>query len=197
MIRQGDARARRARMLEGVRERFLRDPEERKLDVRCGTRAEPVTRDRHCEAGARRKPSRMGFQRRHEAVVVEQRRTQVGHRLPHTVHRVLQQLLDFSECRGIRTARHLAAQGLQRDAERGQVLADEIMQVGGDAAALGLLGRGQAPEQRPDPPLAFALRPVGAQQLGHVAPDAAIAEERTGRVEHRLAADRIVEEHAV
>src|SRR5436190_20621130 len=39
MVRQDDARARCARMLERVCERLLRDPEEGELDVRCRTRA--------------------------------------------------------------------------------------------------------------------------------------------------------------
>ena len=134
----------------------------------------------------------MRFESRQQTVVIEERRTQVGHRLPNGVHRILEQTTQLLECRGmpaLPTRKRGVAEGLQPDPERGQVLTDKIVQIGGNAPALGLLGRGQAPQQRPHAPLAIAQRTFGTQALGHVAPHAPVAQKRAARVEERIAVD--------
>ena len=153
--REGDVGLFRLRVADDVRQRLLRDAVDDELGIRAELRQLRIERAPDDEAGALLDAVAQVAKRRHEPELVEHLRPQPAREPANALERLLG---------GVERARELVGQRgrcrprepVDLEQQRGQPLADLVVQLGGHAPALGLLG-----DQRAEAALAtLGLEPV-------------------------------------
>ena len=137
-------------MLGNVGERLLHDAEHGELGVARKAHRRAAGLRGHLDAGALAEQRGMPAQRGHQAELVQRRGPQVGHHAADRVDGGFHQRSHGVQARaGDQVAARLQPllERLQVDAERGQVLADEVVQLVGDAPPLGFLRLHQPVDQ--------------------------------------------------
>ena len=126
-------------MAGDVRQRLLDDAVDDELLELAQQRPRAVGGEVRRDAPALAEQPHLRAQRGHQAVVVERRRAQLAGQAEQLLHRLVGEALGLLELVGELGRRVLGGRGeAQRDG--GERLVDLVVQVAGDARALGLLG---------------------------------------------------------
>ena len=161
-------------VLDGVRQRLLRDPIEHRLDLARQVETLALYGDRERRAVGHAQPFREALERRSETDVIEHRRTQLDGQAANALEGVQDELANGRH-RLLPRARLEPAQGEQ---DRGERLPGLVMQLARQARSLALLARDdRAHRLAPDPAREIdrGRRAVG-ERLGQ--PEVIVAEAR-------------------
>ena len=124
------------------------------------------------ESAERRLPVEVQSEERgHQSEVIELHRTKIVRDIPHLLQHQVGGVDAFPDASLRRRVVYLPRQRFQVEADAGEDLADLVVQLTREVAALGFDGAQKAPGQLPQPMLHAPERAHHRHALGHVASD--------------------------